>query len=52
VARRQDDPAEGVEVRMSAETAGVDRMPLLPITRRPKPLAAAILATIRIASRL
>src|SRR5271166_2820690 len=38
--------------RMRAETAGVDRMPPLPITIRPKPLAAAIFATIWIASRL
>ena len=38
--------------RMRAEAAGVERMPPLPMTMRPKPFAAAILATIWIASRL
>ena len=52
VACGEDDPAEGGSARISAETAGVERMPPWPTTMRPKPFAAAILTTIWIASRL
>ena len=36
-------PPKALSARISAETAGVERMPPLPTTIRPKPLAAAIL---------
>ena len=45
-------PPKAESARISAETAGVERMPPWPTTMRPKPFAAAILITTWIASRL
>ena len=45
-------PPKAPRLRIRFEAAGVDRMPPCPTRTRPKPLPAAILMTIWIASRL